>query len=136
MDNTSTGAQLEPDPAAQIRDTIVPWTRACLNRDWDALLDMCTDDIVFSGPGESRVTGDAVQSWLENFPVQTAMVWDFDRIEVRGDLAIGNGSGNMTIEADGQEISMSFDFTDVLRRDQHGNWLYSSVIFNSNDAPD
>ncbi len=30
---------------------------------------------------------------------------------------------------------MAFDFTDVFRKDKHGTWLYSSVIFNSMDAP-
>ena len=72
---------------------------------------------------------------MEAFPVQKAMVWDFDRVEVSGDLAVGSGSGIMTIEVEGQEISMPFDFTDVFRKDENGSWLYSSVIFNEKDAP-
>jgi ketosteroid isomerase-like protein len=97
---------------------------------------MCTEDIVFSGPGEPKVTGsDAVRRWLEDFPIQKAMTVEFDRIEVSGDLAIANGSGSMTIEVEGQESSMDFDFTDAFRKNQQGTWLYSSVIFNSKDAP-
>ena len=32
---------------AALKDLIEPWTNACLTRDWDALLGMCTADIVF-----------------------------------------------------------------------------------------
>ena len=135
MDTAATGAQLQPDDAAQIKATIARWTKACLDRDWDSLLAMCTEDIVFSGPGDPKVTGDAVRPWLENYPVMTAMTFDFDRIEVSGDLAAANGSGSMTIEVEGQEVSSDFDFTDVFRKDRHGTWLYSSVTFNSKDAP-
>ena len=135
MDTTDTGAQLQPDDDAQIRATIEPWTKACVDRDWDALLAMCTEDIVFSGPGEPKVTGDAVRPWLENYPVIKAFTFDFDRIEVSGDLAAANGSGSMLLEVEGQEVTSNFDFTDVLRKDQSGTWLYSSVIFNMNEEP-
>ena len=136
MDTTASGTQPQLDDAAQIRSMIEPWNQAGLDRDWDSLLRMCTEDIVFSGPGEPKVTGsDAVRAWLEAFPIQTATTWDFDRLEVSGDLAVGNGSGSMTIEVEGQESTMDFDFTDVFRKNQQGTWLYSSVIFNSKDAP-
>ncbi len=135
METTDTGAQLQPDDAAQIRATIAPWNKACLNLNWDFLLTLCTEDIVFSGPGDPKVTGDAVRPWLENYPVITALTWDFDRIEVSGNLAAANGSGSMTLVVEGHDVSSNFDFTDVLRKDQHGTWLYSSVIFNTNEAP-
>ena len=134
MDTTATGAQLQPDDAAQIRAMIEPWAKACLDRDWDALLALCTEDIVISGPGGPKVTGDAVRAWLENYPVMKTMAFDFDRMEISGDLAVANGSGNMTIEVEGQEDSVAFDFTDVFRK-EHGTWLYSSVVFNSKGAP-
>lgn len=68
MDITATGAQQQPDDTAQIRATIAPWRQACLDRDWDALLAMGTEDIVTSGPGDPSVTGDTVRPWLENYP--------------------------------------------------------------------
>ena len=135
MDGTSMGTQLQPDDAAQIRATIAPFTRTCLARDWDTFLTMCTDDIVISGPGEPKATGEALRPWLENFHVQTEFTWDFDRLQVDGDLAVGSGSGSMTIEVEGEEVSSNFDFTDVLRKDQDGTWLYSSIIFNTNEPP-
>ena len=29
----------------------------------------------------------------------------------------------------------NFDFTDVFRKEQRGTWLYSSIIFNTNEEP-
>ena len=87
MDTTGTGAQQQQDDAAQIRATIAPFIQSCLARDWDAFLEMCTEDIVISGPGEPKTSGDAVRPWLEDYPVMKAMTFDFDRIEVSGDLA-------------------------------------------------
>ena len=135
MDTTGTGAQQQQDDAAQIRATIAPWIQAGLDRDWDAMLAMCTEDIVFSPPGGPKVTGDAVRPWLEDYPVIRAFTFDFDRIEVSGDLAAANGSGSMTLEVEGQEVSLEIEFTDVFRKDERGTWLYSSVIFNNNEAP-
>jgi ketosteroid isomerase-like protein len=133
MDTTGTGAQKQQDDAAQIRATIGPWNQACLDRDWDALLAMCTEDIVFSGPGQPKVTGDALRLWLEDYPVMKAMTFDFDRIEVSGDFAVASGSGNDILELEGQEVAWSFEFTDVFRKDQSGTWLYSWVTFNRNE---
>ena len=48
---TSEQALSDTDVAA-IRATIEPWTKACLERDWDTVLAMCTDDIVFLPPNE------------------------------------------------------------------------------------
>jgi ketosteroid isomerase-like protein len=135
MDTTATGAQLQPDDTAQIRATIGPWIQACLDRDWDALLAMCTQDVSISGPGDPKVSGDAVRTWLENYPLIKEMTVGFDRVEVSGDLAAASGSGSMLLEVKGQEATETFDFIDVFRREESGAWLYSAVNFNSKDAP-
>ena len=135
MDTTATGAQPQQDDAAQIRATIEPWRQACVDRDWDALLAMCTQDIEISGPGDPKVSGDNVRTWLENYPIIKTMAFDFDRIEVSGDLAAASGSGSMLLEADGQEATETFDFIDVFRKNESGTWLYSAINFNSKDAP-
>ena len=135
MDTTASGAQLQPDDAAQIRAMIAPWIQACLDRDWDALLAMCTADIVISGPGEPKASGDAVRPWLENYPIIKTMEFDFERIEVSGDLAAAHGSGSMLLEVDGQETPEKIDFIDVFRKDQSGGWRYSSINFNSKGTP-
>jgi ketosteroid isomerase-like protein len=61
-----------------------------------------------------------------------ALTFDFDRIEVNGDLAAASGSGSQILEVEGQVVSADFDFTDVFRKDQDGTWLYSTVTFNLN----
>jgi ketosteroid isomerase-like protein len=135
MDTTASGAQLQPDDAAQIRATIAPWRQACLDRDWDSLLAMCTEDIVFSGPGEPKVSGDAVRTWLENYPIIKTMEFDFERLEISGDLAAAHGSGSMLLEVDGEEVPERIDFIDVFRKGQDGTWRYSSLNFNSKIVP-
>ncbi len=89
---------------------------------------------MISGPGGPKVAGDAVRPWLENYPIIKSMEFDFDRIEVSGDLADANGSGTSLLEVDGQDKE-TFDFTDVFRRDLDGIFRYSTVTFNTKDAP-
>ena len=70
------------DSEAAIRGTIEPWCKACLDRDWDGLLGMCTDDVVFAPPGEPRVSGNGLRAWLEAYPVMKALDFTFDHIDV------------------------------------------------------
>ena len=122
------------DSEAAIRATIDPWCKACLDRDWDALLAMCTDDAVFAPPGEPRVAGGEIRGWLEAFPVMKAFDFTFDRVDVSGDHGTATGSGTWTLEIDGKETSASFKFADLFRRDSDGSWRYAHVIWNL-DAP-
>ena len=133
MDTAATGAQLQPDAAATIRGFVAPWTQACLDRNWDALLTMCTDDVVFSPPGEPKVSGAGVRTWLEAFPVIKEFNWDFDDINVSGDLAVGVGWGKMDVEVEGQDASMAIKFADVFRRGDDGSWRFVHVIWNENE---
>lgn len=136
MDTTATGAQLQPDDAAQIRGFVAPWTQAGLDRDWDAMLAMCTDDIVFSPPGEPKVSGAEVRPWLEAYPIIKQFIWGFDEIEVSGDLAVGVGWGKMTVEIEGQEASINIKLADTFRRGDDGSWRFSHLIWNENEAAD
>jgi len=126
---------MQPGAAAQIRSTIAPWVKACPDQDWDSLLALCTEGFVISGPGGPKVAGDADRPWLENYPIIKSPEFDFDHIEVSGDLAAANGSGTSLLEVDGQEVAEIFDFTDVFRRDLDGIFGYSTVIFNAKDVP-
>ena len=117
-----------------IRGTVQPWIKASLERDWDGLLSMCTDDVVFSPPGEPAVSGRGLRQWLEAFPAMNAFEWDFDRIDVSGDLATGVGRGAWTFDINGQRVSATFKFVDVVRKAADGKWKYAHVIWNT-DAP-
>ena len=95
---------------------------------------MCTNDVVFSPPGEPSVSGNRLRPWPSAFPVMKEFKWDFDRIEVNGDLATGVGRGIWTLDISGQPVSATFKFADILRRGPDGNWKYAHVIWNT-DTP-
>lgn len=122
------------DDTTAIRASIAPWTKACLDRNWNALLAMCTDDVVFAPPGEPSVSGGRVRPWLEAFPVMKVFTFTFDRIDVHGDLATAVGGGTWTLDLNGQDVSATFKFADVFRRAPDGSWRYAHVIWNS-DTP-
>jgi len=122
------------DDVAAIRATIGPWTKACLDRNWDALLQMCTDDVVFAPPGEPKVSGTRVRQWLEAFPVIKVFEATFDKVDVSGDLATAVGAGRWTFAIDGRDHSATFKFADVYRKDRDGKWQYAHVIWNT-DVP-
>lgn len=122
------------DAETTIRATIAPWTKACLDRNWDHLLGMCTSDVVFAPPGEPKVFGSKVRPWLEAFPVMKAFKFNFDQIDVSGDLATAVGGGTWTLDVDGHEVTAAFKFVDVFRKSGDGSWRYAHVIWNS-DTP-
>jgi ketosteroid isomerase-like protein len=80
------------------------------------------------------VSGSRLRSWLEAFPIIKEFEFDFDRIDVDGNLAAGVGSGRWTVQVDGRDASATFKFADVFRRDRQGRWRYAHVIWNS-DTP-
>ena len=128
-------AKLSEQDVAAIRSTIGPWTRACLERDWDALLGLCTDDVVLLPPDSPTAAGpEAARQFLEEFPVMKAFTFDFTRIDGREDLATARGNYSITAEIDGQDVTMNGKFIDTFRRGEGGKWLYDEVIW-SNDEP-
>jgi ketosteroid isomerase-like protein len=120
------------DDTATIQSTVVPWTRACLDRDWDSLLALCTPDVVFSPPGEPSVSGGSLRPWLGAFPKLREFAWNFDHLEIHGDFAVGVGAGSWTVEIDGKPVPMSFKFVDLFRRGDDGTWRYSHVFWSLN----
>ncbi len=122
------------DAKTAIRATVAPWTKAALDRNWDAFLAMCTSDVAFAPPGEPSVSGSKLRPWLEAFPVMKEFNWDFDRVDVDGDLAAGVGHGTWTLDINGELVSANFKFADVFRRTPDGSRKYAHVIWNT-DAP-
>ena len=96
MEGNMTVAAAKSDLTAQdiasIHLIIEPWTRACVTRDWDALLSMCTEDIAFLPPGGPVVSGAAIRPWLDSFPVIKAMSWDIKYMEAHNGFGTLRGS--------------------------------------------
>ena len=123
------------DSKTQIEALVAPWVQACLDRDWDALLALCTDDVVFAPPGEPSISGEeSLKNWLDAFPVMTEFEFSFDQIDESDDLAVGFGTGSMTVEMGDDTASMTIKFADVFHRQADGGWLYSHVIWNGNES--
>jgi ketosteroid isomerase-like protein len=115
-----------------IRATLKPWTRACLDRDWDALLALCTPDVVFSPPAEASVSGDALRPWLDTFPVLKTFDLEIEQLHIQGSLAVAAGSGAWAMEIDGKLTKASFKFLDRFERGDDGTWRYAHVFWNMN----
>jgi ketosteroid isomerase-like protein len=127
------GAGLTPTDVAAIRAMIEPWTNACVGRDWDRLLALCTEDVTFLPPNEATVQGPGVHRWLENFPTIKAMAIEIDHIEGAAQLACLRGAVKMTLDISGQEVLFNGKYTDLFRKQPDGTWRFALVIWNSNE---
>jgi len=126
--------QLTPVDVDAIKATTEPWVAACIARDWDALLGMCTDDIVFLPPNEPIVASNQVRPWLENYPEIKTFEATFDHVEGMDQLAMARGHFTMTVVLPGstEPIATEGKFVDTFRKDATGNWKYATVIWNAN----
>jgi ketosteroid isomerase-like protein len=120
--------------ASVVQRTNVPWSRACIDRDWDALLAMCDERAVFMPPGAASVSGAALRPWLETFPAVKEMSWSASHLEENGDLAWFHGPVEQTFEIDGREVRFVGKYTCVMRKDLDRGWLRTMVIWNSDQA--
>lgn len=127
-------AVLSPVDLSAIKSTGEPWISACLRRDWDALLSLCTEDIVFMPPDEPIAAGNQVRPWLENYPVMRSFELEFDHIEGQEGLATARGHFKLALELPGAPTPISVDgkFLDTFRKDGQGKWRYAVVAWNSN----
>lgn len=117
---------------AAVKEIIDPWTKACLKRDWDALLGMCTSDVVFMPSGEPPQTGPALRPWLEAFPEITQMSWDVSSLEAEGSLAFLRGPVKQTLRTDGEEVVVDGKFADLMRKERDGKWRFAVIAWSPN----
>jgi ketosteroid isomerase-like protein len=116
---------------AAIRGTIGPWTEACIAADWDRLLSLCTDDVVFLPPDAPIAEGStAAKAYLETYPDIKEFDVTFTHVEGIRDLATARGSFTITAEVEGNEMSITGKFLDTFRKQSDGTWRYSHVIWN------
>ena len=62
------------------------------------------------------------------------MAWDIEHMEGEGNLACLRGWVKMTLAISGQEMSFNGKFGDVCRKEADGQWRFSHIIWNSNEA--
>lgn len=122
------------DALAELRATVKSWTDARFVRDWDAVMTLCTDDVVFSPPGEPRVTGAAIRPWLEHLPAVDSLEMTVEHADVVGDRATAIGSGGWSAQIEGQTLSMEFKYMATFKKRGADGWAFSHVIWNMNHA--
>ncbi len=128
-----TTATLPSVDVEAIKSTGKLWSEACIARDWDALLSLCSEDVVFLPPEEPAVAGKQVKSWLENYPEIRSFAVEFDHVEGQDHLAVAHGRFTMSVVPAGAPTPMTVagKFSDTFRKDARGKWLYTCVIWNS-----
>jgi ketosteroid isomerase-like protein len=119
------------DAASAVQAMIGPWSRACIERDWDTLLEMCTEDVVFLPPGGEPVSGPALMPWLEEFPPIRSMDWSLAEAHQNGDLATIRGPVEQVLVLEGREVTLTGNYVDVLRRGDGRSWRFQWIIWNA-----
>ena len=108
------------------------WAEAAPRQDWDTILDLCTDDVVFMPQDEPIVEGKEDQrTWHENFHTVQEMKSDFVKGEVSGDTAIGQGVFSLVAKSEeGSLVDMKGKWLSGYRRQPDGRWLISHLAWN------
>lgn len=127
-------AATRAEALAAVEKLIQPWNQAILDRNWDRLLSMCTEDIVFMPHGEPAVAGDTIRPWLEAFPTVMAISWDVTACEASGDIAFVRGSVRQRLETDDGVHEVDGKYCDLVRREDDGKWRFAVIIWNENRA--
>ncbi len=103
-----------------------------LDRDWDAFLELLTDDVVFMPPDEPAVIGKAaVADFLNAYPIMTSFSVTIDSADGRADHAAVRASFDMTVETEDGETRMVGKLLET-RRKEGGRWLLATNCWNLN----
>jgi ketosteroid isomerase-like protein len=109
----------------------VHWTGALTAGNLDALVELCTDDIVYMPADHPALRGrDQFRAWLSSFPKVVRMSQPMDWIEGTGGVAMAEASFAVTLEVEGQEVDSSGKAVCCLRRNEAGEWRVKSVCWN------
>ncbi len=105
-----------------------------LDRDWDAFLELLTDDVVFLPPDEPAVIGKAAAAdFLNAYPIITAYRSTIESADGRADLATIRGSFGLTVETEDGETQMVGKWLNTYRK-EGGRWRGATNCWNL-DAP-
>jgi ketosteroid isomerase-like protein len=125
------------DVLNDVRDA---YMAAARSGDAEAFGATLTDDVVMLPPDAPMVTGNqAVVAWIaENYfdPFDVDLRFHFEDGEVHGSSAWTRGPFTLEIRPkDGSDpMTVRGKFIDIFRRDDDGNWKFSTWIWNA-DAP-
>jgi len=103
--------------------------------DWDALLALMTDDVLWIGPNIPEIQGQAsCKSWLESVGMTiTEHKVEFLDIDGCGDLAYARGPFTESVTVEGVEgpIEDAGNVLAIVRKQSDGSWLIAIWMWNS-----
>ena len=118
------------DDSAAVRDAFDALEAAFERHDMDAVLDLCTEDVVFigSGDGEEAIGREAIQPMFDSLATQLeglefVLTWDSVDVDVLGDVAVLVAWGQARLVTGRRDESVRYRFTGVLVRSS-GRWLW------------
>ena len=110
------------------------WTGAWLARDWNRVLAMCAEDVVYMPADHPVLHGKAeLRDWLAQFPPTTRFSQPVERTEGSALLATVHARFAVTIEIDGRPIENTGKVIATLQKTAD-RWLVKSVCWNFDRA--
>lgn len=113
------------------RDAFGALARAFEQGDLDAVLDLCTEDVVFigSGDGEEALGRDAIRPMFAALvrrvegDIEWSLAWESVDVKVLGDVALVLAWGNARLVTERRDTSFRYRLTGVLTR-SGDQWLW------------
>jgi ketosteroid isomerase-like protein len=136
MTHSALGA-LSPVDVAAVRAACEQSSRFFLARDFDALVQLFTEDGVEMPAHEGIVKGrTALRRWMEAFPKVTHFKLEIAEIDGRADLAYVRGTYSMAFHPQGSPGAVDDvgKYIEIWKRQPDGSWLQAVDIFNSDRA--
>ena len=125
---------LSPEDRDALEAYTEEWISQCLDRDWDALVERLTDDVVFLPPDEPAVIGKAaVADFLNAYPIITAFSATIESADGSADRAAIRSSFDLTVETEDGETRMVGKGL-LTHRKGGGRWRVATQCWNL-DAP-
>ena len=125
---------LSPEDRDAIQAYLDEYVSQCLDRDWAALVERLTDDVVLMPPDEPTVIGKAAAAdFFDAYPIMTAFSAPIESADGRADLATIRGSLDMTVETEDGETRMVGKWL-ATHRKEGGRWRMATACWNL-DAP-
>ena len=132
-------AALSDEDVAAIKAIGPALDKAMLTADWNAAVNMMTEDVLLMNPNEPLIQGRAgVRKWFEAFEGATVTEHKHELIEVGGygDIGYARGAYKETFVMEGvtEPIKGEGKTLLILRKQSDSSWLISIFCWNS-DLP-
>src|SRR5687768_16460926 len=99
------------------------WVAEGLARDWDRLLGICAQDLVYMPPDHSALRGHAAfRGWLEQFPTIVKLTQRVEQVDGQTNLGVVRATLNATVEVGGQHLENTGKVLAWFEKGASGTW--------------